>query len=566
MTGPGSPTERVRAAYRSLADARRPDVWITVRPRDDAMRAAETVERRLAAGEDLPLAGTVVAVKDNVDVVGLPTTAAHPRFARRPERSATAVQRLVDAGAVVLGKTNMDQFATGLTGTRSPYGVVRSATAPGRVAGGSSSGSAVAVALGIADVAVATDTAGSGRVPAAFNRLVGVKPTLGLVPKDGVVPACHSYDCVSVLAPTLAAATRSLAVMTGPAAEDPSSRGWPAGTRLAAPEDARVAVPDAASLAVLVPEVRARFAAARARLEAHGVRTGEIDLAPFLAGARLLYGGALVAERHAAFGDFLAAHPAEADPSVAFVATHAAGVDGSSFARDLRLLAELRREAMAGLDGYDALLLPTAPDHPTPEEVAADPLAVNSRLGTFTNAVNLFDLAAVAVPAGTSDAGEFGVSVVVRAFDDQVALDLAGLLVDERAPLYPTTGVPLVVFGAHLRGEPLNGQLHALGARFVGDVVTAPAYAMYALAGGAKPVVVPVGDGGSALPGEEWLLSPAALGTFLAALPAPMALGPVALADGRHVVGFTGATTGTETDITAHGGWRAYRRVAAGSA
>lgn len=557
-----SPTQRVLEAYRRIAAEDRPEIWITLRPEAHALADAATVERRLAAGEDLPLAGTVLAVKDNVDVAGLPTTAGHPAFDRSPDRTATAVQRLLDAGTVVLGKTNMDQFATGLTGARSPYGTVRSAVVPDRVSGGSSAGSGAAVGLGLVDLAVATDTAGSGRVPAAFNGVVGIKATYGLVPTDGVVPACPSYDCVTILAPTLRLASLATRVMAGPSALDASSRTWPADVRLAAPAAPRVAIPQDADLASLSPAARERFDRARALLEGSGAVTAPIDLAPFLAGARLLYEGALVAERYASFGRFLADHPEHADPSVATIARAAGAVSGPDVVRDQQRLRSLRAQALATLAGFDALLVPTAPEHPTIEQVAADPLGVNARLGTYTNFLNLFDMAAVAVPAGRADGGLFGVTVVTRAFEDQVGLDLAATLLGEppaTVPL-PTGGVPLAVFGAHLRGEPRNAQLEQLGGRFVADVTTAPDYAMHLAADGRRPVVVRTPEGaGTALPGEEWLLSPAALGTLLTTVDAPLALGKVRLADGRQVVGFTGALTGTEPDITSPGGWRAHR-------
>jgi len=559
-----TPTERVRQAYRRDAAAGRPEVWLTLRPEADVLAEAAAVEARLAAGEDLPLAGLVLAVKDNVDVAGLPTTAGHPDFAYTPERTATAVQRLVDAGVVVMGKTALDQFATGLSGARSLAGAVRSAADPERVSGGSSSGSGAAVGLGIADLAIATDTAGSGRVPAAFNGVIGVKPTYGLVPKDGVVPACPSYDCVTVLAPSLGLATQAIRTMTGPSALDPASRDWPSDVRLGAPAAPRVAVPRDEDLDALGPQARAHLAAAAQRLEARGAVVATIDLTPFLRAARLLYDGALVAERHASFGEFLAAHPQHAEPSVAAIASAAAQVTGSAVVRDQELLRSLRAEAMAALAGFDALLTPTAPSHPTVAAVLADPIAVNAGLGVYTNFVNLLDLAAVAVPAGESASeGLFGVTVVTRAFEDQVGLDLAGWLLGEEPGLpYPTTGVPTVVFGAHLRGEARNHELEELGARFVREVATAPDYRMHVTDDGGRPIVVPTAAGaGQSFPGEEWLLSEAALGRLVTRVAAPLALGHVTLADGSSVVGFAGAVIGHETDISAAGGWRAHRRA-----
>jgi allophanate hydrolase len=420
----------------------------------------------------------------------------------------------------------------------------------------------VAVALGIVDFALGTDTAGSGRVPAALHGLVGFKPTLGLVPNTGVVPAARPYDCVTVFAGTLTLAQRTLAVMTGPDPLDPTSRDWPASVRLAAGARPRVAVPDAAGLAPLSDEGRAAFGSVVARLRADGVDVEVIDVDPFLRAAKLLYEGALVAERYAAVGEFLERGPADLDPTVAAIILAAKQLPAHRLAADLERLDRHRLTAAAALAGFDALLLPTTTGHPTLAEVAADPVGVNSRMGTYTNFVNLLDLAAVAVPGGTADGSPFGVTVVSRAFDDQVAVDIAARLTGEQAeePL-PATGTDLVVFGAHLRGQPLNGQLTALGARFAGPVRTAPEYRMVALpTEPPKPGILRAASGGAALAGERWTLSPAALGRFLAALPAPMSLGVILLADGGSALGFqcdpVAAAAGQE--ITEHGSWTAY--------
>ncbi|MBR8743873.1 allophanate hydrolase [Nocardiopsis sp. MG754419] len=561
-----TPSERVAAAYARIAEVDRPEVWITLRPEQEVAMEAEALEERLASGEEPPLAGVLVAVKDNIDVVGLPTTAGHPRYAYTPKVSATAVERLVSAGALVLGKTNLDQFATGLVGTRSPYGAVRNALDPERVSGGSSSGSAVAVAMGIADVALGTDTAGSGRVPAALHGIVGLKPTLGLVPNAGVVPAAAPYDSVTVFAADQATAARALRVMAGPDPRDPNGRAWPADVRLAPRDPARVAVPDATGLAPLSDAERDAFRAAAARLVAAGVAVEEVDIAPLLEAARLLYDGALVAERHAAVGAFLAAHREDegTDPTVAGIILAAADLSAPALATDQHRLAAYRATARELLDGCDGLLVPTTVGHPTLAEVAADPVGVNSRLGTYTNFVNLLDLAAVAVPAGTADGRTFGVSVVTGAFEDQVALDLAGLLTDrEPGRVHPSDVVELAVFGAHLRGQPLAHQLTDLGARFLEDTETGAEYRLYALdTVPPKPGLQRVARDGAAIRCEVWLISRAGLGAFLAGLPAPMSLGAVTLADGRTVVGFgcdAAAVEGAQ-DITGHGGWLAYRK------
>ncbi|MFD8498678.1 allophanate hydrolase [Amycolatopsis sp. NPDC059657] len=561
---PASAVQRVMAAFDRIAEVDRPEVWITLRSAEDVLVDAKAVDERVRAGERPPLAGLLLAVKDNVDVAGLPTTAGCPAFAYTPEVSATAVRRLTQAGAVVLGKTNLDQFATGLVGSRSPYGAVRGAKDPLKVSGGSSSGSAVAVALELVDIAIGTDTAGSGRVPAAFNGIVGLKPTLGLVPKTGVVPAARSYDCVTIFARKLTTAQLALAEMTGPDADDPQSRAWPDSVRLSAGEHPRVAIPDDKNLAPLSPSAHRAFVAAVASLRASGAILTTVDIAPLLDAATLLYDGALVAERYAAVGEFLREHPDDADPTVAKIILAAGELKAHDLVADQERLAQAKATAEKLLAGQDALVLPTVPEHPTLAQVEKDPVGVNKRLGTYTNFVNLLDMAGVAVPAGTADGGSFGLTVLTRAFDDQIALDLAALFTGELAETpYPDKGIDLVVFGAHLRGQPLNSQLVDLGARFAEEVLTAEEYRMVALpTTPPKPGLLHVGAGGAALEGERWLLSPAALGKFLAGLPAPMLLGRILLDDGTEAVGFFCDPSAAEgaKDITAFGGWRAYLR------
>ncbi|MBV1851283.1 allophanate hydrolase [Catellatospora tritici] len=550
-----TPQDRVRAAYRRLALGERPEAWITLRDEQDVAAEAAELQDRLAAGERLPLAGSLLAVKDNIDVAGLPTTAGCPAYAYLPQRSAPAVQRLVDAGAIVLGKTNLDQFATGLVGTRSPYGAVRDVGDPALVSGGSSSGSAVVVALGIADLALGTDTAGSGRVPAAFQGVVGVKPTRGLVPTDGVVPACRSFDCVTVFARTLGAARHAMAVMS-----EPAGRAWPADAPLAAPPAPVVAVPGRDELVGMSAEWLDAFERAAAALAAAGARLRPIRLAPFLAAAKLLYGGAFVAERFAAVGAFIEGHPDGVDPTVGAIVTAARDIPAHALVTDTERLERLRDEAMAQWGDADALLLPTAPAHPTIAAVAADPVGVNAQLGTYTNFCNLFDLAAVAVPAGRVGGGHFGVQVITRGFADAVAADIAALLLDEPAAP-PTAGLPLLVVGAHLTGQPLNHQLTSVGGRFTARARTAAQYRLYALpTDPPKPGLVRVATDGAEIDGELWHLPPAALGRLLAALPAPMTLGKVLLADGARVTGFLCEPVAVDAapDITAHGGWTAY--------
>ncbi|MGK8487852.1 allophanate hydrolase [Nocardia asiatica] len=563
---PADPVERVAAAYRRIAEVDRPEVWITLRPEHEVAAEAAVLAQRLAAGETLPLAGILVAVKDNINVAGLPTTAACPEFAYLPEVTAAAVERLIAAGALVLGKTNLDQFATGLVGTRSPYGAVRNALHPELVSGGSSSGSAAAVALGLADIGVGTDTAGSGRVPAALHGIVGIKATLGVIPAHGTVPACADYDAVTVFAADLDLAVTAAAVMAGPEPRDPRSRTWPADVRLAAPLAPRVAVPRAEDLAALSEPYREAFARTVAAVADTDAKTEEIDISVLLDAARLLYDGALVAERYAAVGAFLDTNPSGADPTVAAIIGAARAQTGPAFAADLDALARAKAAAAELLRGFDALLLPTTTEHPSIAAVRADPVGINRRMGTYTNFCNLLDMAAVAVPgASTADGAPFGVMLVTPAFADQVAIDLAARLLGlESAPLLVDHGVDLAVFGAHLRGQPLHWQLEQLGARFLGDIRTTDAYRLTALdTTPPKPGLVRHGPGrGAAIEGELFRVSAAGLGGFLAELPAPMALTSIELADGRAVVGWTCAYDAARaaTDITHHGSWREYLR------
>lgn len=562
----------VDAVLTRLAEADRPEVFLQVRDREAIIA---DMAASLAAGA--PLAGMTLAVKNNVDVAGIPTTAACPGFASVPEQDAVAVARLRAAGAVVVGVTNLDQFATGLVRTRSPYGAVRAAHRPDHVSGGSSSGSAVAVALGICDLAIGTDTAGSGRIPAALNGIVGIKPSLGVVSTDGVVPACASYDCVTIFARDVRTASRATGVMAG----GDGTRSWPADAPLAAAPGATIAVPR--ELTAMAPGWAEAFAAAVDAARDRGFRVVEIDLAPFLAAARLLYDGALVAERYEAVGAFLdgadGAADAGIDPTVRGIIAPARDVRAVDLLRDRRTVEALRRRALAELDrlGAAALLVPTAPFHPTIAQVQADPVALNSRMGTYTNFCNLFDLCAVAVPAGEVDEADrgtatFGVTVVGRPFHDGVVADIAAALAAEFAgereaatePLEPWplgAGAPtvdLVVFGAHRRGGPLDHQLTGRGAVWRGVVRSSADYRMYRLdTDPPKPGVLRHAEGAELL-GERWTMSPAALGAFLDELPRPMQLGRVTLADGSEAVGFAcepTAVTAAAEDLTAIGEW-----------
>ena len=565
---PVSAADRVRAAYAAIAAARRPEVWITLRPAGEALAEAAGIDARVAGGAELPLAGLVAAVKDNIDVAGLPTTAAAPSFAYQAAEDATAVARLRAAGAVVLGKANLDQFATGLVGTRSPHGAVRNAWDPARISGGSSSGSAVAVALGLVDLALGTDTAGSGRVPAALNGVVGVKPTRGVIPATGVVPACRSLDCVTVFARSLDLARKAVATMAGPDGRDPLAallgdgpRGaWrlPAGDGVAEGRAPRVAVPRPDQLGGLADGWAEAFAAAVSRLRLAGVETAEVDIAPLLDVAALLYGGAFVAERYTAVGGHIAAHAGligtDLDPVVARIILDGARFTAAELFADQEKLDLLAAAAAGVLSGCDALLTPTTTAHPTLAEVAADPVGVNSGLGRYTNFANLLDLASVAVPSGTVRGLPFGIMLTGPAGSDARLAEIAGR--QDQAP------VDLLVVGAHLSGQPLNHELLASGGTLVRARATAPCYRLFALdTAPPKPGLVRQAEGGESIAGEVWRLPAAGFARFMVGLAPPMTVGRVCLDDGDDVLGFLcePAATAGATDITRYGGWRAWR-------
>ncbi len=593
----GVTAKRVQAALQAIDAVDRPEIWIHLRGRDELLAEADRIDAAVAAGENLPLAGLLLAVKNNVDVAGLTTTAACPGFGDVPARDAVPVARLRAAGALVLGATNLDQFATGLVGTRSPYGAVRDSRRPERISGGSSSGSAVAVALGLVDVAIGTDTAGSGRVPAALQGIVGIKPTLGVVSTEGVVPACRSWDTATIFARDLATAELAMGIMAG------QGRAWPADAKVAAPSTPRVAYPSA--LPALPEAWASAFHAQIERLRSTGVVAEAIELDVFLEAARLLYDGGLVAERYAAVGSFIdsvtsGGVSATLDATVAGIIRAAGEVPAHQYVADTAALEHLKHQAMGRLDGFDALIVPTAPFHPTLAEVAADPLGVNSRMGTYTNFCNLFDLSAVAVPAGTvtekggadetNSTAQFGLTVVARTFEDGVAADIARRieLTPENPELFavgaaPATSpgrkvpwpvaagaavVPLVVVGAHRKGQPLAAELERRGAFWDGGVTTDPQYRLVALkTTPPKPGVVRSARG-AGLVAERWLLSEAGLGSFLAELPEPMLLGSITLDDGSKAVGFAcDAVAAAEgRDITEYRDWIKYlENDAAGS-
>ncbi len=546
-----------------------PAVWITRIADADVLAYARRVDARIAAGEALPLAGVPFAIKDNIDLAGVPTTAACPDFAYTPSVSAEVVERLVAAGAIPIGKTNLDQFATGLNGTRSPYGAPACVFNRAYVSGGSSSGSAVAVAAGLVAFALGTDTAGSGRVPAAFNGLVGMKPTKGRWSTTGLVPACRTIDCITVLAHSTADARAVDAVLAGFDAADPYSR--PREDRPVATRRIGVPVPD--QRIFLGDATAARlYEQALATLSANGAGLVEVDMAPLREAAMLLYGGPWVAERTAAALPLLDTHPEAIDPTVRSIMEAGRSVSGVDVFEGQYRLAALQRIADAMWQDIDLLALPTTPTIYRIAEMRAAPIALNSNLGLYTNFVNLLDMAALALPAGWRDNGTgFGITLIAPAWTDQALLDageayLAAAALPPPPPLNIEDSmetVKLAVVGAHLEGMPLHWQLTSREARLVGATTTAPTYRLYAMANSTppKPALIHVGEeDGAAIAVEVYELDVAAFGSFVVEVPAPLAIGSVTLADGSVVKGFVAeprAIVGAE-DITALGGWRAY--------
>jgi allophanate hydrolase len=522
-----------------------------------------------------PLFGIPFVAKDNIDVAGIPTTAGCPEYAYMPEKNSAVVTKLLAAGAILLGKTNLDQFATGLNGTRSPYGAPRCVFNADYISGGSSSGSAVAVAAGLAAFSLGTDTAGSGRVPAMFNNLIGLKPSIGRISTTGMVPACKSLDCVSIFANAAADAITVLLAAEGLDESDSYSRA-PKNTLL--PPGPCVGILAAGDREFAGDEAAAElYAAAIAEVEALGWETREIDYAPFLEIAQSLYGGAFVAERLAALKEFYAVHPEAFDPAVRGIIEGAKKFSAADAFTDIYRIQSLRRAAQKQLASCDFLFLPTAPTIFTVAAMEADPIALNATLGTYTNFVNLLDLAAIALPAGFSPAGlPFGVTLIGPAFSelslaahaDRLHRALGAGAGKSRAQPSSTLAPPpldevtLVVAGAHLSGMVLNQELTALNARFVSATTTAPEYKLFALATTPpKPGLVRApGFVGPGIAVEIWALTAENFGRFVAALPAPMGIGKVTLQDGSTHAGFLCEAHALEgaKDITEYGGWRGY--------
>ena len=575
-----TPQEIVARTYARIREYADPAVFISTRSEHDALADARKLEQEGEKGH--PLFGIPVAVKDNIDAAGLPTTAACPDYSYQPHGDATAVARLKAAGAIIIGKTNLDQFATGLNGTRSPYGVPRNPLKGDLIPGGSSSGSAVAVAAGLVPLALGTDTAGSGRVPAMLNNIVGLKPSLGLVSTSGVVPACRTLDCVSVFTLTVDDAFAALKVLAGPDVKDAYSRNVALGEVGAAPAKFTAGVPAPGSRVFFGDKgASAAYDAALARLHGLGANIVEIDIEPFYETARLLYEGPWVAERLVTIRALLASSPNSILPVIREIVTPGAAIGAADAFATFYKLEDMRRVAAHTFRNIDVLVVPTAPQTYTTAQLHANPIQLNSRLGTYTNFTNLLNLCGLAVPASlAADKTPFGITLLApagqdallasigRKFHADTQLMLGALPVPQPllAPIATTPAageIAIAVVGAHLSGMPLNGQLRDLNGRLLETMRSAPDYKLYALANAqpAKPGMLRVAPGtGKQLELEVWGLSAEAFGKFVAELPAPMCIGTIKLADGREVKGFLVEPEGITgaRDISEFGGWRAF--------
>lgn len=555
-TGTLTPRDLIAELFGRIESADNPKVWIY-------QLSAEELEPYLArldgkSPESLPLYGVPFAIKDNIDLAGVPTTAGCAAYAYTPEVSAPVVEKLIQAGAIPIGKTNLDQFATGLVGVRSPYGVPRNPLAPDRVPGGSSSGSAVAVSEGLVSFSLGTDTAGSGRVPAMFNKLWGVKPSRGRLSTSGVVPACRTLDCVSIFALNASDSQVLLKVSEGLDAADAYSQ---PPCDVALPVSKRIGIPKAEQLMFFSDvDYQPAWLQAIADLEAKGWEVVEVDFEPFLKAARLLYEGPWVSERTAALKGFLESNPDDFFPATKTIIGGGVGNSAVQAFEATYKLAALKRESEAVWKGLAAIVTPTAGGFPTLADLEADPIGPNSQLGYYTNFMNLLDLCAVALPAGEAENGlPFGVTWIAPRDTDKSLIEIAANGPDaERA----ADTLSILLFGAHMSGLPLNTQVIGLGAEFVGEVQTAPLYRMIYLPEPAphRPGIIRVGEGGVRIAAEEWRFPKAALGEFLATIQQPLGLGQLELDDGRKVHGFlceAAAAQGAK-DISSCGGWRGF--------
>jgi len=579
-----SPAQTVARSFARIREHNDPAIFISLRDEKDALAEAEALSEKDALL--LPLYGIPVAVKDNIDVAGLPTTAACPAFSYLPAHDATAVARLRAAGAIIIGKTNLDQFATGLVGVRSPYGIPNNPMRGDLIPGGSSSGSAVAVSTGLVPLALGTDTAGSGRVPAMLNNIVGLKPSLGLVSTAGLVPACRTLDCVSVFSLTVDDAMTALTAMAGPDGADPFSRPRPLAQMSAFPASLRLGVPRDGQLIFFGDKAAEKaYGEALERWTKLGATLVGFDLEPFYETARLLYEGPWVAERYLVIRNLLASSPDAIHPVTREITAAGARLTAADTFASLYRLQGLRRTTERAFTNIDALVLPTAPTAYSTAQVLANPIELNSRLGTYTNFVNLLDLCGLALPAAIRpDDIPFGITLLAptgqdarlasigRVFHADTKLAMGCRSVPQPPLIHLAPGVigdeiAIAVVGAHLSGMVLNGELKALRGRLLEATSTAPDYRLFALdTTPPKPGMLRVKAGtGSSILVEVWALPAAAFGEFVNAIPPPLSIGTIRLADGRGVKGFLVEAIDVDgaRDISTFGGWRAFVTQAA---
>ena len=567
------------ATLRRDQDSNPDTAWISLANNEQITEQINLLEGKQAAA--LPLFGIPFAVKDNIDVAGWTTTVGCPDFAYKPTKTATSVQKLLDAGAILIGKTNLDQFATGLVGTRSPYGVVTNPFNPKYVSGGSSSGSASTVSRGLVLFSLGTDTAGSGRIPAAFTNTVGTKPTPGYMSTEGVFPACKTIDCISIFTLTAADASLVLDVMKANSQDrmnEPQYHPEPKLTQqFSAP--IRIGIPKSADF-LDNTEYPQLFAKALQKIKEMGHHVIEVDITPFVKAGKLLYDGPWVAERYAVIEDFIKSHPNSLDPSVKKIIESGASYTAAQGFRAIYQLKDLETECQKAWSQCDLIVVPSAPRHPTIEELKEEPILRNSELGMYTNYVNLMRLAAIAVPADfTAEGLPFGVTLIGQGGSDFALLQFASQWQKlTKMPLgfahsvppsdyldiknADTSHVRLAVVGAHLKGMPLHSQLVERQARFVKACKTANRYQLFALANTSppKPGLVRAESDGIAIELEIYDLPTETIGSFLGLIPSPLGLGTIELEDGTWVKGFICEPVGITgaTNISQYGGWKNY--------
>ncbi len=576
---PAEVLAQIRARAATLGDE---NIWIHLLSKEESAPYLAALAKYTP--DELPLYGIPFAIKDNIDLAGIPTTAGCPDYAYTPAHSASVVERLLRAGALPVGKSNLDQFATGLTGTRSPWGATRNPFNPEYISGGSSSGSAVAVARGLCSFSLGTDTAGSGRVPAAFNNLVGIKPTRGLLSTRGVVPACRSLDCVTLFTLDCSDAATILELVIATDPDDPYTRRARPGPAAAA--CFRMGLPEEGQLEFFGNSgAEQLYRKTVEQLLGLGGEAVRIDFQPFLDTARLLYEGPWVAERYAAIETFIETQPESLLPVTRSIIAPGKDISAVSAFNYSYKLQALKQQTDRILNTVDFVLTPTAGSIYTIDAVNNDPVTLNSQLGYYTNFMNLLDYAAVAIPAGFHDSGlPFGVTLFAAAFHDTALLHYGARLHHARHLPRGATGrfgtslwqsdsdnagrVTLVVCGAHLQGLPLNHQLRERAARLLRATRTSPCYRLYALAGGPplRPGLVRDTDRGAAIEVEVWELPVAELGGFMAGVPAPLGIGTLELEDGTWHKGFIcePCALTSARDITSFGGWRAFLSAQSG--